>query len=119
MLKRKFGTNTICTHSGAVEDVLYGGAVSPLYFSTSYPFIELSLGIIFLTQTQSILIYANAFTLIFMVSQTIGIIRSLSKSEQIQCACMGSAVDVPLSSLTVVENITMIAMATYMIIQFL
>lgn len=88
-------------------------------YATSYPFIELSLGIIFLTQTQSILIYANAFTLIFMVSQTIGIIRSLSKSEQIQCACMGSAVDVPLSSLTVVENITMIAMATYMIIQFL
>ena len=88
-------------------------------YATSYPFIELSLGIIFLTQTQSILIYANAFTIIFMVSQTIGIIRSLSKSEQIQCACMGSAVDVPLSSLTVVENITMIAMATYMIIQFL
>jgi hypothetical protein len=88
-------------------------------YATSYPFIELSLGIIFLTQTQSILIYANAFTLIFMVSQTIGIIRSLSKSEQIQCACMGSAVDVPLSSLTVVENIIMIAMATYMIIQFL
>ena len=40
MLKRKFGTNTICTHSGALEDVLYGGAVSPLYFSTSYPFIN-------------------------------------------------------------------------------
>ena len=88
-------------------------------YATSYPFIELSLGIIFLTQTQSILIYANGFTLIFMISQTIGIIRSLSKSEQIQCACMGSAVDVPLSSLTVAENIIMIAMATYMIIQFL
>ena len=88
-------------------------------YANSYPFIELSLGIIFLTQTQSILIYANVLTLIFMISQTIGIIRSLSKSEQIQCACMGSAVDVPLSSLTVAENIIMIAMATYMIIQFL
>ena len=88
-------------------------------YANSYPFIELSLGIIFLTQTQSILIYANVLTLIFMISQTIGIIKSLSKSEQIQCACMGSAVDVPLSSLTVAENIIMIAMATYMIIQFL
>ena len=88
-------------------------------YANSYPFIELALGIIFLTQTQSILIYANVLTLIFMISQTIGIIRSLSKSEQIQCACMGSAVDVPLSSLTVAENIIMIAMATYMIIQFL
>ena len=88
-------------------------------YANSYPFIELSLGIIFLTQTQSILIYANVLTLIFMISQTVGIIKSLSKSEQIQCACMGSAVDVPLSSLTVAENIIMIAMATYMIIQFL
>jgi len=88
-------------------------------YANSYPFIELSLGIIFLTQIQSILIYANVLTLIFMISQTIGIIKSLSKSEQIQCACMGSAVDVPLSSLTVAENIIMIAMATYMIIQFL
>ena len=44
-------------------------------YANSYPFIELALGIIFLTQTQSILIYANTLTLIFMISQTIGIIR--------------------------------------------
>jgi len=31
--------NTICTHTGAVEDVVHGGAVSPIYMSTSYDFI--------------------------------------------------------------------------------
>lgn len=42
MLKRDIGLNTICTHSGAVEDVAYGGAVSPIYMSTSYDFIDKS-----------------------------------------------------------------------------
>ena len=42
MLKRDIGLNTICTHSGAVEDVVYGGGVSPIYMSTSYDFIDKS-----------------------------------------------------------------------------
>ncbi|MGI9560093.1 MAG: trans-sulfuration enzyme family protein [Flavobacteriaceae bacterium] len=42
MLKRNIGMNTICTHTGAVEDVVYGGAVSPIYMSTSYDFIDKS-----------------------------------------------------------------------------
>ena len=39
MFKRNIGMNTICTHTGAVEDVVHGGAVSPIYMSTSYDFI--------------------------------------------------------------------------------
>jgi len=50
-----------------------------------------------------------------MISQSIGISRALIRSEQIQCACMGSAVDLPLSSLTLVENALMIMMSGYMI----
>ena len=84
-------------------------------FALTYPFIELGLGMIFLTQIESILIYANILTLIFMISQSIGISRALIRSEQIQCACMGSAVDLPLSSLTLVENALMIMMSGYMI----
>ena len=30
--------NTICVHQGEVTDKQYGGAVSPLFFSTSYPY---------------------------------------------------------------------------------
>ena len=32
------GINTLCTHSGELEDRVYKGAVSPLYMSTSYAF---------------------------------------------------------------------------------
>mgnify|MGYP001258469719 FL=1 len=82
-------------------------------FSTIYPYIELTLAIAFLT--ESLLMYAMIFTLIFMISQSIGVYKSLRSSEQIQCACMGSAISLPLSSLTLIENIIMISMATYMI----
>tara|TARA_B110000116_G_scaffold69040_1_gene59590 strand:- start:504 stop:1244 length:741 start_codon:yes stop_codon:yes gene_type:complete len=81
-------------------------------FSLIYPYIELILAIAFLT--QYLLIYANILTLVFMTSQTIGISKSLKNSEQIECACMGSSISLPLSSLTVLENIIMISMATYM-----
>ena len=34
----KKGINTICIHEGGVEDVVFKGATSPLYMSTSYAF---------------------------------------------------------------------------------
>ena len=40
MFKNDLGINTICTHTGAVEDLTFGGVVSPLYLSTSYEFIN-------------------------------------------------------------------------------
>lgn len=40
MLKRDKGINTICTHTGSVNDTVYGGATSPIYLSTSYSFVD-------------------------------------------------------------------------------
>lgn len=40
MLKRDKGVNTICTHTGSVDDTVYGGATSPIYLSTSYSFVD-------------------------------------------------------------------------------
>ncbi|MDC1472422.1 aminotransferase class I/II-fold pyridoxal phosphate-dependent enzyme [Flavobacteriaceae bacterium] len=40
MSSNKLGINTICTHSGAIEDATFKGSVSPLYMSTSFDFID-------------------------------------------------------------------------------
>jgi len=40
MLKMENGISTICTHSGSVDDSVYGGAISPVYMSTSYSFTD-------------------------------------------------------------------------------
>ena len=84
-------------------------------FAISYPFIELLLGVAFLTQT--LLIPANILTLIFMVSQSIGVIKVLQSKQEIQCACLGSSISLPISYLTLLENVIMILMASYMITQ--
>lgn len=38
MDKDQKGINTVCAHTGAVEDKAYQGAISPLYMSTSYAY---------------------------------------------------------------------------------
>ncbi len=40
MNSKKQGLNTICTHSGAIEDTVFKGSVSPLYMSTSFDFMD-------------------------------------------------------------------------------
>ena len=40
MSKNKLGERTICTHTGAVDDPVFNGAVSPVYMSTSYNFLD-------------------------------------------------------------------------------
>ena len=43
MDKNKLGINTICTHSGEIKDDQFGGANSPIYMATSYPFIDVEI----------------------------------------------------------------------------
>jgi cystathionine beta-lyase len=38
MTEKSPGINTICTHTGEIEDKQFKGAISPLYMSTSYAF---------------------------------------------------------------------------------
>jgi len=34
------GLNTICTHNGEIQDIQFGGAVSPIFMASSYPFMD-------------------------------------------------------------------------------
>ncbi|HMB63544.1 MAG TPA: aminotransferase class I/II-fold pyridoxal phosphate-dependent enzyme [Eudoraea sp.] len=43
MERKNKGLNTICTHTGAIRDETFKGAISPLYMSTSYAFEEVPL----------------------------------------------------------------------------
>ena len=86
-------------------------------FSISYPFLEFCLGIAFLT--NSLLIAANLATLIFMISQSIGVGNVLRKKEIIQCACLGSSINLPVSYLTLIENLVMVSMSSYMLFKLL
>lgn len=43
MSKSKLGENTICTHVGEIEDKQFKGAVSPMYLSTAYEFMDVDI----------------------------------------------------------------------------
>ena len=86
-------------------------------FAITYPFIELFLALTFLS--GYFLIASYIMTLVFMTSQFFGVFISLQKKEVIKCACMGSSINIDISTLTLIENFVMILMSSYMIIIFI
>ena len=79
-----------------------------------YPFLELTLGVLFLS--NFLMLYINFITIFIFVPQTLGIMNKLSKNEILECACVGSTFNVPISKLTITENLVMIFMAIIMIL---
>lgn len=78
-----------------------------------YPFIELGLGIAFLTGIAPLA--TNIITLIVMLVSTIGVVQSLLKKTQFQCACLGTVIKLPLSKVTLFEDVLMVAMSAAML----
>jgi copper chaperone CopZ len=82
-----------------------------LGYGMVYPFIELVLGLMFVAQVG--LKVANGATIIALGITTYGVIKRLQSKSKFQCACLGAGFNLPLSYVTVVENLIMIAMAIY------
>ena len=74
-----------------------------------YPFIELSLGLMYLFTFQ--IMSAAIITLLIMGINAIGVGKTLLSKNKIKCACLGAKVKVPLTSFTLVEDIIMVLMA--------
>lgn len=78
-----------------------------------YPFVELSLGILYLINVAPI--FTNWVTLIVLGISSIGVIRSNMNKQKIKCACLGDVFNLPMSTVTIVEDLTMVAMAGLML----
>lgn len=78
-----------------------------------YPFIELALGIAFLTGFNPLV--TNTVTLVVMTISTIGVVQSLLKKTPFQCACLGTVIKLPLSKVTLFEDVLMMAMSAVML----
>ena len=78
-----------------------------------YPFIETTLGLMFLIRYE--INVALIITLIVLVVTTIGVTKTLLAKKSIQCACLGTALKLPMTEATFIENAIMIIMAVIMI----
>lgn len=79
-----------------------------------YPFIEVALGLMFLMRFE--IQIALVITIIILGITTFGVTRTLLNKESIQCACLGTALKLPMTKATFIENSIMIVMAVLMLI---
>jgi hypothetical protein len=78
-------------------------------YGFAYPFIELGLGLAYLVNWAP---QATALaTIVVMGVSSIGVIQSLLKKQTIPCACLGTVFNLPMSKVTLFEDLLMVAMA--------
>jgi copper chaperone CopZ len=79
-----------------------------------YAFIELGLGLSFALNLSPVIV--NWVTLIVMIISIFGVLESVLNKKKIQCACLGAVFNLPMSTVTIVEDAIMIAMSAAMLI---
>ena len=80
-----------------------------------YPFIETILGLMFLFRFQ--LFTSIIITILLLSITTYGVVNVLKNKQTIQCACLGTAIKLPMTIATLVENGIMIIMALISILR--
>lgn len=78
-----------------------------------YPFLELGLGLAYLFRIAPDA--TNAATLLLMSFSSLGVVAALANKRRIVCACLGTVLKLPMSTVTLVEDLGMALMAATML----
>lgn len=82
-----------------------------------YPFVELGLGLGLAAGVWPVVM--QVVTLVIMSSGLVGILAVRWRGESPPCACLGTAFQLPMSTVTIIENTSMIVMSGWMLWQML
>lgn len=82
-----------------------------------YAFLELGLGIAFAVNFAPIAV--NAFTAVLMLVSLIGVLQTVINKKKIRCACLGAVFNLPMSTVTIIEDGLMIVMSIAMLFMYL
>ncbi len=74
-----------------------------------YPFVELGLGIAYLTHFAPKA--TNWVALTVMSVSLVGVVQAVASQTKIKCACLGTGFNLPMSTVTIIEDATMVLMA--------
>lgn len=77
-----------------------------------YPFLEIGLGMAFLFQFE--LRPTLIFSIVLMAFSSLGVIKALMEKRKIRCACLGTVLNLPMSTITVIEDLGMAVMSVFM-----
>ncbi len=83
-------------------------------YGSLYPFLELGLGLayLFAWNLQPALFATLALTIV----SGLGVVRSMTRKQVIRCACLGAVLNLPVSTVTLIEDFGMAAMAVAMLL---
>ena len=80
-----------------------------------YPFIEVSLGLFYLSNRGIMSI--NILSFIMKTLSAVGVFFALKKKQQLECACLGTLFKLPMTYLTLFEDILMVIMAFFSLLR--
>ena len=81
-------------------------------YGYTYPFFEIILGLSFFVKDYREDAYKA--TIALMTLGLVGVGSTISSSQSLRCGCMGSLFHIPVSYVTVSENLLMIGMSLYL-----
>jgi hypothetical protein len=79
-----------------------------------YAFVEVGLGISYLLNYNPLI--TNTCTFVVMSVSILGVLQSVFDNKKIQCAWLGAVFNLPMSTVTIIEDALMIVMSGYMIL---
>lgn len=82
-------------------------------WSYVYAFLELALGLAYLINFNPFV--TNLTTLVVMSISIVGVLQTVLNKRKIQCACLGSIFNLPMSTVTIIEDGLMILMSGAML----
>jgi hypothetical protein len=82
-----------------------------------YAFAELALGVAFLIRFDPLV--TNTVTFFVMSISIIGVLQSVLNKRKIKCACLGAVFNLPMSTVTIIEDALMIGMSAVTLVTLL
>lgn len=83
----------------------------------AYPFVELIFAVLLVSGFEPV--FTNIVIFLVMSVSSIGVTQSIIRKAQVQCACLGTVIRLPLSKVTLFEDLLMMAMSIGMVIAML
>lgn len=85
-------------------------------YARVYPFLELVLGVAYLSQNANEIVLAS--TVLLMGVSSLGVLQALRQKRAIECACLGTVFNLPMTKVTLFEDLLMVVMALWMLLVF-
>ena len=87
------------------------------FYAEFYPFLETGLGISYLLEFK--ILISTILTILIISITTFGVTKTLFQKSQIECACLGTALKLPMTEATLIENAIMLVMSSLLLLDYI